>query len=564
MRILLVEDSDDDAALLSHHLNRLGVELAIKRVDTPDALREALATAQWDVVISDYRMPQFSGLAALNLVREYSGDLPFIIVSATIGEDIAVESMRAGANDYVMKDNLARLLPAIKRELHEARARAKSRATHEAQQEKLDYLAYYDSVTGLANRTLFCERLVQLLRAAGRVSRMIAIVVLEIDRFKTINDTLGHQLGDALLKQTAVRLLRYHDEQVQIARVNNDRFAMALPQVNNEGDVARILEGQLADCFAAPFSLEGTPQRATVTAGIALFPADGDNAELLLKNAEAALGKARASGDKYLFCTEEMMARIAEKLAMESRLRKALENDEFLLYYQPKVNTQTRRIVALEALIRWQSPETGLVSPTQFIPLLEETGMILEVGAWVLRRAVRDHRQWQEQGWLAPRIAVNVSVVQLRSKDFVDVVREAILSGTVAPGIDLEITESLIMEDIQGSFEKLTAIRDMGLGIAIDDFGMGHSSLGYLVRLPVQMLKIDISFVRAMVNDPDTRTLVATIIGLAHSLRLSVVAEGVESEQQASALRELGCDELQGYLFGRPMPHAEMTALLRD
>jgi len=296
--------------------------------------------------------------------------------------------------------------------------------------------------------------------------------------------------------------------------------------------------------------------------GIAIYPVDGSSADVLLTHAEAAVGRARASGEKYLFYTEEMTLRIAEQLALESRLRNAIECGEFLLYYQPKVDVLTRRIVALEALIRWQCPGVGLVSPEKFIPTLEATGMIIEVGAWALQRAAHDHRQWRAGGLPAPRIAVNVSVQQLHSKDFVDVVRHAVCRDNDPPGIDLEITESLLMEDIHGGIDKLVAIRKLGVGIAIDDFGMGHSSLAYLVKLPVQTLKIDKSFVAAMVNDGDTRTLVATIIALAHALRLTVVAEGVESEQQAEALRDLGCDEMQGYMIAGPMSHDQMTQLL--
>ena len=561
LRILLVEDSENDAILLSRELGRLGHAIIAERVDTPAALKAALAEKQWDIVVSDYYMPDFSGLAALRVVRAHNRDLPFIIVSGTIGEDIAVDAMRAGANDYVMKYNLARLCPAVQRELNEARARAENLAARSAQQEKLDYLAYYDSITGLANRTLFAERLTQRL-GSGDDSRQLAVLAVDIDKFKSLNDSLGSRLGDALLRQTAERLLLCGGDRVQLARVGADRFAVVLPQPKHEGEVARFVELLLRDCFAAPFSLGGTQLRTTASVGIAIYPADGSSAEVLLTHAEAAVGRARAGGEKYLFYTEEMTLRIAEQLALESRLRNAIECGEFLLYYQPKVDVLTRRIVALEALIRWQCPGVGLVSPEKFIPTLEATGMIIEVGAWALQRAAHDHRQWRAGGLPAPRIAVNVSVQQLHSKDFVDVVRHAVCRDNDPPGIDLEITESLLMEDIHGGIDKLVAIRKLGVGIAIDDFGMGHSSLAYLVKLPVQTLKIDKSFVAAMVNDGDTRTLVATIIALAHALRLTVVAEGVESEQQAEALRDLGCDEMQGYMIAGPMSHDQMTQLL--
>ena len=289
---------------------------------------------------------------------------------------------------------------------------------------------------------------------------------------------------------------------------------------------------------------------------------DGSDADALLRNAEAALEKTKASGERYLFYTQQMTERIGEKLALENNLRQALEKDEFVLHYQPKVDTVTRRIESVEALIRWQSPELRLVPPMQFIPLLEETGLILEVGAWALRRAVADHRTWTELGLPAPRIAVNVSPIQLRKRDFVASIEEAMRPGTVPPGIDLEITESLVMEDIEVNMEKLEAVRVLGLSIAIDDFGTGYSSLGYLTQLPVHSLKIDRSFIITMLRDAAIMTLVSTIISMAHSLRLKVVAEGVDAEEQAEALDRLGCDQLQGYLFSKPLPFDDMTALL--
>ncbi|TMH27469.1 MAG: EAL domain-containing protein, partial [Betaproteobacteria bacterium] len=262
------------------------------------------------------------------------------------------------------------------------------------------------------------------------------------------------------------------------------------------------------------------------------------------------------------FYTQEMTARIAEKLALENRLRQALEKDEFVLHYQPKVDIEARTVMGMEALIRWQSPELGLVPPLQFIPLLEETGLILPVGAWALRRAALDHRAWVEAGLKPPRVAVNVSAIQLRQRDFVEAVERSAADGVSPPAIELELTESLVMEDIEASIDKLTALRRLGIGIAIDDFGTGYSSLFYLARLPVEALKIDRSFVATMVQDPSTMTLVETMISLAHSLRLKVIAEGVETEEQATILRRLRCDQMQGYLFSRPIAREQMAALL--
>ena len=432
---------------------------------------------------------------------------------------------------------------------------------HIEKEEKLDYLAYYDSLTGLANRSLFHERLVQYVSAAQSDKSTLAVAVVDVDRFKTINDTLGRQAGDELLRQIAGRIER-HAGPVRMARISADRFAVVRSGASSESEIARLIEEWLEECFGPPYLVGGTELRVSAKAGIALFPNDGAEADALFGNAEAALKKAKATGDRYLFHTQQMTERIGEKLALENKLRQALEKEQFVLHYQPQVDTVTRRIESVEALIRWQSPELGLVPPLQFIPLLEETGLILEVGAWALRRAVLDHRTWMEQGLPAPRIAVNVSPIQLRKRDFVASVEEAMRPGAVPPGIDLEITESLVMEDIEANMKKLEAVRVLGMSIAIDDFGTGYSSLAYLARLPVHSLKIDRSFIITMLKDPATMTLVSTIISLAHSFNLKVVAEGVDAEEQAEVLKRLGCDAMQGFLFSKPVDFDAITVLI--
>jgi diguanylate cyclase (GGDEF)-like protein len=557
VRLLVVEDSMDDATLTIRALRSGGFDPTYRLVQEATELEAALKSEHWDAVISDYMMPAFTGIDALKMCRSLGFDMPFILVSGTIGEPTAVDAMKAGASDYVMKNNLARLAPALERELREAQARREK-------QKKFDYLAYYDSVTGLANRTLFGERLAQFIASARDEGRKLAVVVVELERIAIVNDSLGRQAGDGLMAQMSERLGHWMPDASRLARVGADRFAIVLVGLKQDSDVGRGLQELLRECLAEPFRLEGSDFRVTAKAGVALFPGDGATAELLLRNAEAAAARARMGGEPYLFYTEQMTTRIAEQLAMESRLRKALRNSEFRLHYQPKVALEDRRVTGVEALIRWQSPELGLVFPAQFIPLLEETGMILEVGAWVLGQAVRDHRHWVEQGIDAPRVSVNVSVRQLHRGDFVAVVKEAIGIGTVPPAIDLEIPESLLMGDIQGCILKLTALRDAGLNISIDDFGTGYSSLGYLAKLPIHALKIDRSFIAAMLGDRDAMTLVTTIVTLAHSLGLIVVAEGVETEDQAQTLRLLACDQMQGYLLGRPVARDEMTALLQS
>jgi len=433
---------------------------------------------------------------------------------------------------------------------------------HIEKAERLDYLSYYDPLTGLPNRSQFHERLKLQLEDAARENEKVALQILDIERFKTINDTLGRPAGDALLGQVASRMKQGAHATSWFARIGADHFSIVVPEVTTEEGLARHTEKRLAEMFGSPFTVTGMELRTAARIGIALFPNDGADVDTLLRNAEAALKKAKAIGERYLFYAREMTERVAEKLALENKLRQAIEKNEFVLHYQPKVDLDHRGIVGVEALIRWQSPELGLVPPGRFIPLLEETGLILPVGSWALTRAAIDHRAWVEQKLKAPRVAVNVSQIQLRQRDFVPVVEQAIIDGVAPTGIDLEITESLLMQDVQANIDKLNAVRGLGVRIAIDDFGTGYSSLGYLARLPVETLKIDRSFIISMLDDADTMTLVRTMISLAHSLRLKVVAEGVETEEQARMLRLLRCDEMQGYLFSRPVPFDQMTAML--
>ena len=555
LHILLVEDSMNDAELLVHRLQGLGAEIITRRVDTPTALVAALDEQTWDLVVSDYRMPKFSGMAALRLVRERSKELPFIIVSSNIGEDLAVEAMRAGANDYVMKGNLARLLPAVQRELHEAKSRAEHCAARKAQQEQLNFLAYYDPITGLANRSLFLERLTQHMQRASEDAHQLAVGLIDLERFKSINDSVGQASGDALLRQVAQWLTNAAGSAEFLARVGADIFAIVLPRVRADGDITHLFEKQRWAFLAHPFQLNDAVFRIGFKGGGALFPDDACDADALLKDAEAALKQAKASGEPYLFYTQSMTASRVGKLTLENQLRQALDRDEFVLHYQPKVNLTSGKPTGAEALIRWNDPRTGLVPPDRFIPILEETGLIHEVGRWAFRQAIADYLHWRKAGLAAVRIAVNVSPLQLRHRSFVAEIRKAISNDThAASGLELEITESLIMEDVKHSIAALKAIREMGVTIAIDDFGTGFSSLSYLAKLPVDTLKIDRSFVIEMTESSEGLALVSTIVTLANSLKLKVVAEGVDTEAQAALLRTLACDEMQGYLFSKPLP----------
>ena len=444
-------------------------------------------------------------------------------------------------------------------------------------EEQIRQLVLYDSLTGLPNRNLFKEQVNHALTRTERSAEMLAVLSLDLNRFKRVNETLGYQLGDALLRETASRLTKTlrqadyvarhdpTDSNVLVAHQGADEFSVLLAGVDEVPDVTKVVR-RILEVVARPFNLGGNEVVVGANIGIAIHPLDGQDAESLQNNARTAMYYANQQGrDNYQFYNKQMNASALENLGLEASLRKALEKQEFVLHYQPKSNLADGSIGGLEAVIRWNDPETGIVPPGRFIPLLEETGLILDVGRWAIHKALDDHRGWMERGLRPPRIAVNVSSIQLRQKDFVDVVRNALKgSHDGAHGLDLEITESLLMEDIEGNIGKLRAIRDMGVNIAIDDFGTGYSSLGYVARLPVQCLKIDRSFIVTMLNDSDTMALVRMIVSLAQSLRLKVVAEGVETEEQAQALRLLKCDQAQGYLYSKPLSFTEMTALLEQ
>ena len=433
---------------------------------------------------------------------------------------------------------------------------------HLDKQKQLDYLAWYDTLTGLANRGLFLDRVAQYVRSAQSGEHKLAVLLIDLERFKNINDSLGRAAGDALLKQVAEWLTRNAGDANVVARLGADHFALVLPEVKRNADVARQIEKLMADFLEHPFRLGEATFRIAIRVGAVLFPDDGDDADVLFTNAEAALKKAKASGDRYLFYTQKMSASMVERLALETQLREALDKGEFLLHYQPKVNLATGQLAGVEALIRWNDPRTGLVPPGRFIPVLEEIGLIHDVGRWALRQALADHLRWRDQGLpAAVRMAVNVSPLQLRHRGFIAEIEQVTGVDARAPvGLELELTESLIMEDVKHSIVTLEAIRALGVTVAIDDFGTGFSSLSYLSRLPVDTLKIDRSFVVDMTVAPEGLALVSTIISLAHSLNLNVVAEGVETEEQSRLLHLLNCDEMQGYLFCRPVPAEQFEA----
>ncbi len=436
---------------------------------------------------------------------------------------------------------------------------------HIEKAERLNYLAYYDVLTGFPNRTLFHDRLDQRVGAAHCDGKVFAVIMLDLERFRIINETLGQHAGDELLRLVARRLTDSLEETDILGRLGGNSFGIATRRTDDGMVLAHVLEHTLNRLHGEPFEVGGEELRVAAKAGVAVYPGDGADADTLYRNAEAALENAKRSGDRYLFYAPSFNARMAETLTLENKLRRAVERGELALSYQAKIGLKQRRISGFEALMRWSDPENGPVPPHKFIPVLEETGLILDAGRWALETAAASVRQWRAGGLQAPRVAVNVSAIQLRHRDFVGMVERALGSARDATGIlDLEITESLIMQDIESNIRKLKAVRDLGVEISVDDFGTGYSSLSYINRLPINALKIDRAFIVNMTGNPDDLSIVSTIIALGHSLGLRVVAEGVETKEQANLLTLLKCDEIQGYLFSPPVPAEEVESLLRE
>lgn len=430
-------------------------------------------------------------------------------------------------------------------------------------EERLNYLAFYDNVTGLANRRLFGESLSQALAGARSDQRTISVILLDVDRFRIINDSLGRHSGDAVLKLVAGWLQRESPEPESVARISADCFGVALRD-NRQGALAHFLD-RVCDTSGITLRVDGRELIVTLTAGVSVYPDDGDSADALIRNAEAALKKAKASGDRCMLYAPQMNALLIERLSLEHRLRRAVEKEQFVLHYQPKIDMRSRRLCGFEALLRWNDPQQGLIPPGTFITVLEETGLMQVVGRWVLDKAAQASRRWSEMGFPRQRVAVNISAVQLRQRTFVRDIADIVDTFGERPcTLDLELTESILIEDLDANIGKLNEVRGLGVGIAIDDFGTGYSSLSYIARLPVDTLKIDRSFVADVGVSPQAVAIVSSIISLARNLDMEIVAEGVETEEQAHLLSLLKCNIMQGYLFAKPATVDEVDALLQS
>ncbi len=561
LHVLIVEDSEEDTQLLLYALKKGGYGPVYERVDTGSAMEMALARRKWDVIVADHNLPHFSALKALDLLKENGYDIPFFIVSGSIEENLAVQAMKAGAQDYVMKNNLTRLCPAIERELTEVEVR-RDRTRAEA---TVEHQAHYDLLTNLPNRTTFKDRLTVALAQTGRNRKMLGILFVDLDRFKTIVDTLGHTIGDKLLRGVAERLRASLEEGDTLARMGGDEFVILLPQINRADRAVRVAQ-RIIEAIKPPFHFDQNELHITMSIGITLYPYDGEDADTLLRNADTALYRAKEQGrNNYQLYTPAMNARAFERLALENSLRKAVERKEFLLHYQPQVHMKTGAIIGTEALVRWQHPDLGLVFPAEFISIAEETGLITQLGEWVIRTACTQNKAWQKAGLPSMTVAVNLSARQFQQQDLVETVARILKeTGLEARWLEMEITEGIAMQNADYTNVLLRGLKDMGVKVALDDFGTGYSSLSYLKKFPIDTLKIDQSFVRDLTLDPNDAAIANAVIVLAHSLKLNVIAEGVETRDQETYLREHQCDVSQGFLFSNPLPASALESLVRQ
>ncbi|MFQ5863168.1 MAG: EAL domain-containing protein [Candidatus Brocadiales bacterium] len=477
---------------------------------------------------------------------------------------LATERLAAGDLDYrvkvARKDEIGGLADSFNTM---AEGLAKEIAGREQAQEAIQQMAYYDTLTALPNRLLFNDRLTLALAHAHRNKEMLAVLYLDLDRFKVINDTLGHTVGDKLLQGVAERLVSCVRGGDTVARLGGDEFTLLLPGITKTENATNIAR-KILDVIKQPLRVDGRELRITTSIGIALYPDDGKDAGTLLRNADAAMYHAKEQGrDNFQPYTPALHAKVLWQLELEASLRRALEHEEFVVHYQPQVNINTGQIVGMEALVRWQHPDHGLVFPAEFISLMEDTGLIVPVGEWVLRTACAQNKAWQEAGLSPVRMAVNFSARQFRQQNAMEIITKATKETGLDPHyLELEITESVLMKGAHTTVVMLSELNQRGIHISIDDFGTGYSSLSYLKRFRIDKLKIDQSFARDIAIHPDTDAIVTAIIAMAHSLQLKVIAEGVETVEQLEFLRSLKCDEIQGRLFSQPLPAEKATKLL--
>ncbi len=564
IKILLIDDDEDDYVMTRDLLSEAGsLEHTLHWISSFDEANETICKNEFDIYLLDYRLGEHTGIDLLQKAVCQGSRAPFILLTGEGDHETDMKAMKAGAADYLVKGEIS--APLLERSIRYAIERNRT-------ERRIYHMAFYDSLTDLPNRTLFHDRLRLALASAERQKNKTAVLFLDIDNFKRINDTFGHAMGDKLLKGVADRLasiMRKCDSVTRdvpdlFARLGGDEFTVLLNVMNETEDAARVAD-RIINALSVPFKLDGHELFITSSIGIAVYPNDGDDIDELLKNADAAMYYAKAHGKNHFqYYRHSMNAAALERLTLENEFRRALEREELILHYQPQINVSTGAITGMEALIRWEHPERGLVMPSEFVPLAEESGLIIPMSDWVLKTACMQSRIWREEGYEIPAVSINLSSQQFQQKNLIQTISRILNDAEIRPqDIILEITESSIMQNTETAIASLQELTAMGMRLTIDDFGTGYSSLGYLKSFPIHAIKIDRSFVREINTDPDDAAIARAIISMAHSLKLKVVAEGVETLEQLKFLHEHRSDEVQGYLFSRPVPPEEITKILK-
>jgi len=564
LHVLILEDCIMDAELMVHELRRAGFDPQWQRVET-EADFLAHLDQKLDIILADYSLPQFDAQRALEHLNQRGLDVPFIIVSGCIGEERAVECMKSGATDYLLKDRLTRLGQAVKKGLEERLLRDDRQRV----EEQLTHNAFHDTLTGLPNRALFLDRTQRCFhQMERRGGYLFAVLSVDLDGFQTINASFGQPAGDKVLIEIAERLVQKVRSGDTVARLGGDEFALLLDDVKDMRNALRVAERLQAE-LAKPFLVDGREVLTSASVGIAAGTSTYKRSADALRDAGTAMARAKRLGPGQIAVFDiRMHTQAVTRLKLETDLRRAADRQEFLLHYQPVVSLQSGRIVGFEALLRWQHPERGLISPGESLPVAEEIGLLIPLGKWVLQNASRQLRAWQVEFPVAPPLSmsVNLSCKQfLQSGELLTIVDETLKATGLDPrSLALEVTETVMMENAEAALATLAQLKDRQLRISIDDFGTGYSSLSYLQRLPIDNLKIDQSFVAQMKPAGESLEIVRSIITLAHSLGKLVIAEGVETGEQLALLRSLGCEYGQGYFFSKPLEMEAAGKLIAD
>ncbi len=556
-KVLLVEGDPTDAFLVKNYLAADDREVfAVTHVRRASEALAQLNDGDYDVVLLDLSLPDARGLDVVATVRAGSPSIPIVVLSDSESESIAMEATTLGAQDYLIKGRDGG--PLLRRALRQAIERKRL-------EEKVASINRYDYLTGLPNRALLRSHVDRAISRADRTARPLALFFLDIDRFKLINDSYGHEAGDALLRQIADRLRRSLRRSDFVARLGGDEFAVLAEELESVDD-ARVIAEKILSALTAPLPFHGIDVYATVSIGIAAYPGPaGKTVDHLLTGADVAMYRAkRGERNNFEMFEASMLEATTERLRLESDLHNALKQQQFLLHYQPQVSGATGQVIGVEALVRWRHPTQGMIAPSEFIPIAEDIGLIGQIGDWVLETAAKQLKVWQLSG-LDLRMAVNISSAQFRIGQLGKRVAEVLEQVQLPPrSLELELTESMLVEDVRTTNDLLRELKALNVRIAVDDFGTGYSSLAYLRRFPLDVLKIDRSFVDGLGKESNDEAIATAIISLSRALGLEVVAEGVETAQQFRFLKEHGCDIIQGYLFSKPLPVEQVDAFVRN